>query len=62
MKVSRIAFAIAALPLLAVACDRAPTALDAPPTVRRETDPTPPPEPVKRDSTSDGGGVKGGGG
>lgn len=61
MKFSRIAIAIAALPLLAVACDCAPTGLEAPPTIHRETEP-PPPEPVQPDSTSDGGGVKGGGG
>ena len=67
MRYSRVAIAIVALPLLAVACDRAPTGPEAPATIRRELDPPPPtpptpPDPVKPDSTGDGGGVKGGGG
>lgn len=60
MRASRIAIAIAALSVLATACDRTPTGGPAtPPTARFEGDPPPP----KPDSTSDGGGgVKGGGG
>ena len=62
MKFSRIAIAtaIAALPLLAVACNRTPSGMDAPPAARYDGDPPPPPPP---DTTrGDGGGVKGGGG